>query len=118
MRHVSPHISGPQRRQVPSALQGGIGFARADVISPGLLRLSAIVLSAAGLALMLISFQPFVHSSLVSDTGGDGGNIVNQVGFLAAGMVFALSMMCLANRKALASLLTPSFLPDGRSQQV
>jgi len=110
MRHVSPYISGPQRRPVLSALQGGIGFARTDVISPGALRLSAIVLSAAGLALMLISFQPFVHSSLVSETGGDGGNVVNQVGFLAAGLVFALSMMCLASRKVLASLLTPSFL--------
>lgn len=109
MRHVSTYISGPQRRQIPSALQGGIGFARANVVSPGLLRLSAIVLSAAGLALMLISFQPFAHSSLVSETGGDG-NVVNQVGFLAAGVVFALSMLCLANRRVLASLLTPGFL--------
>jgi len=110
MRHTSPHIFGPQRRPVLSSLQGGLGFARADVISPGMLRLSAIALSAFGIALMLISLQPFAHASLVSDSGGSDGNVVNQVGFLAAGLLYALSMMCLANRKVLTSLLTPGFV--------
>ncbi|MEM5473297.1 O-antigen ligase [Hoeflea sp. AS60] len=112
MRHVSPHISG-QRRPAWSPMQEGLEFARPGVITPGLLRLSAIVLSALGMALMLISLQPFASASLVNDTGGDGGSLVNQVGFVAAGLVFAVAMMCLASRKVLGSLLTPSFLMLG-----
>jgi O-antigen ligase len=110
MRHAPSFTSGPLRRAALSPLQHGLDFARPGIITPGLLRLSAIVLSAAGMALMLISLRPFVSSSLVSETGGDGGSIVNQIGFLAAGLVFAVAMMCLASRKVLASLLTPSYL--------
>ena len=110
MSHASTHIFGQRQRPVWSALQGALEFSKPGIISPGTLRLSAIILSALGMALMLISFQPFAAASMISDTGGNEGNLVNQVGFLAAGMVFALSMMCLASRKVFASLLTPSLV--------
>lgn len=110
MRHVSPNLSEQLRRPAWTPLQDGLQFARPGIMTPGVLRLSAIVLSALGLALMLISLQPFAAASLVNDSGGDEGSLINQVGFLAAGLVFALSMMCLASRKVLGSLLTPSFL--------
>lgn len=110
MRHVSMYISGHLRRRAWSPLQDDLEFARPGIMTPGVLRLSAIVLSALGLALMLISLQPFASASLVSNSGGNEGSLINQVGFLAAGLVFALSMLCLANRKVLGSLLTPSFL--------
>lgn len=110
MRHVSSYTAGPLRRPVWPPLQDRLDFARPGIMTPGVLRLSAIVLSALGMALMLISLRPFVSVSLVSETAGDGGSVINQVGFLAAGLVFAVAMMCLASRKVLASLLTPSYL--------
>jgi len=57
--------------------------------------------------------RPFAAASLVNDTGGDGGSLINQVGFVAAGLVFAIAMMCLSSRKVLGSLLTPGFLMLG-----
>ena len=110
MRHASPYISGPHRRPAWSSLQDRLDFARPGIISPGILRLSTIVLSALGMALMLISLRPFASASLVSETVGDGGSVINQVGFLAAGLVFAVAIMCLASRKVLGSLLSPGFL--------
>lgn len=110
MRHVSSYTAGPLRRPVWPPLQDRLDFARPGIMTPGVLRLSAIVLSALGIALMLISLRPFVSVSLVSETAGDGGSVINQVGFLAAGLVFAVAMMCLASRKVLTSLLTPSYL--------
>jgi len=110
MRHASSYPSAPLRRPAWPPLQDSLDFARPGIMTPGVLRLTAIVLSALGMALMLISLQPFASASLVSDTGGDGGSIVNQVGFLAAGLVFAVATMCLASRKVLGSLISPSFL--------
>jgi len=110
MRPVSPYVSGQHGRPAWSSLQDHLSLARPGILTPGMLRLSAIALSAIGMALMLISLQPFAHASLVNDTGGSDGNVVNQVGFLAAGAVFALSMMCLASRKVFGSLLAPSFV--------
>lgn len=114
MRHPSQPVSGqfwrPPRSSPRSPLQDTMQFARSGVMSPGLLRLFGIVLPALGMALMLVSLRPFAGASLVSETGGDGGSLINQVGFLAAGLVFALAVTCLASRKVLGSLLSPSFL--------
>ena len=110
MRHSSIHLAGQRRRLAWPQLQIGLQFAQANIITPGVLRLSAIILSILGMALMLISLQPFASASLISDTGASEGNVINQVEFLAAGVVFAISMMCLTNRKVLTSLLTPGFL--------
>lgn len=112
MCHVPSYTAGPLRRPVWPPLQDRLDFARPGLMTPGVLRLSAIVLSALGLALMLISLRPFAAASLISDTGNEG-DTVNQIGFLVAGMVFSLALMCLASRKALASLLSPGFMALG-----
>ncbi|KJS19836.1 MAG: hypothetical protein VR78_02715 [Hoeflea sp. BRH_c9] len=94
-------------------MQGDLDLARPGVLPSGLLRSSAIILSALGLALMLISLQPFEGESLVSASGAKQGSAINQFGFLAAGLVFALALLCLTSRKVLASLLTPGLLMFG-----
>ena len=110
MRHPS---FGHSVQPCPPArvpLHSGLHLARPELLSAGMIRLSAIILSALGMALMLISLRPFAVSSLVNEAGASEGSLVNQVGFVAAGLVFALAMMSLASRKVLASLLTPSLL--------
>ena len=113
MRHASPYMSGPPGRPDGNPLQSGLHFARPDALSPGLTRISAIILSFLGMALMLISLQPFAVASLTSEATLKSGSVINQVGFVFSGFVFVLAVMGLANRKALASLLSPSFLTLG-----
>ena len=91
-------------------MQGRTEFALPGIMTPGSLRLASIALSVAGMALMLITLSPFTSMSMVSETASDGGNVINQVGFLAAGLIFGLAVLCLANRKVLSSVATPSFL--------
>ncbi|MEP3436395.1 MAG: O-antigen ligase [Hoeflea sp.] len=110
MRHVPPSFSGQPGHPAWAPLQSGLQLARPDILSPGVIRGSAIILSALGLALMLISLRPFVGASMISEAGVDEGSALNQYGFLAAGLIFALSVMCLASRQALVRLLTPGFL--------
>lgn len=59
---------------------------------------------------MLISLQPYVSVSMVSENGVSQGSPINQYGFLGAGLVFAVAMMSLASRKALVSIFSPGFL--------
>ncbi|MDZ7602652.1 MAG: O-antigen ligase [Hoeflea sp.] len=110
MRHTSSSLPGQPGHPAWSPLQSGLSLARPDVLPAGALRGVAILLSALGLALMLISLQPYVGASMVSETGPSQGSPINQYGFLAAGLVFALAVTSLASRKALASVLTPGFL--------
>jgi|GEM_PF-229570 len=110
MRHPSHTLSGQPGRSAWLPLQSRLQLARPELLSAGVLRGMAIMLSALGLALMLISLQPYVSVSMVSENGVSQGSPINQYGFLAAGLVFAVAMMSLASRKALASLLTPGFL--------
>ncbi|MCY0094573.1 O-antigen ligase family protein [Hoeflea ulvae] len=83
---------------------------RQPALSVRLVRGLAITLSALGLALMLISLQPFAIESMVNEAVATEGSLVNQVGFLAAGLVFALAMLSMVSRRVLASLLSPSLL--------
>ncbi|KGF71206.1 hypothetical protein LL06_01035 [Hoeflea sp. BAL378] len=110
MRQPSSSVSGSPGRFAWSPLQSSLELARPDILSQGIIRGAAILLSALGLALMLISLQPFVGTSMISESGVSEGSAINQFGFLAAGLVFAVSMLCLTNRKVLLSLLTPGFL--------
>ena len=75
-------------------------------------RLATILLSFAGLALILISLRPFAAASLVVDVP-EGGDSLKQVGFLAAGMVYMLALLTLASPKRLVSLFTPGFVMLG-----
>ena len=110
MRHPSSTLSGQPGRSAWSPLQSRLQLARPELLSAGVLRGMAIMLSALGLALILISLQPYVSVSMVSEDGVSQGSPINQYGFLAAGLVFAVAMASLASRKALTSLLTPGFL--------
>tara|TARA_R110002020_G_scaffold18931_41_gene65610 strand:- start:454 stop:1860 length:1407 start_codon:yes stop_codon:yes gene_type:complete len=110
MRHPSSSLSGQPDRLAWSPLQSGLQLARPEILSPGIIRGVAILLSTLGLGLMLISLKPFVSASMISEVVRDEGSALNQFGFLAAGMVFTVAMLCLTSRKVLASLLTPGFL--------
>lgn len=110
MRHHFTTLSGRQRQAAAAPLHSHLLFARPDTLPWGVVRFLTLGLSAAGVALMLISLHPFASASIVSDTGVNEGSVVNQVGFLAAGLVFALAMLSLASRAALASIVTPGVM--------
>jgi len=76
---------------------------------PNLLRIIAIVLSFAGLALILISLRPFAATSLNLESS-DSGDSLKQVGFLIAGAIFTVALLAMANPRALKSLISPGFL--------
>ena len=52
MRRASPYMAGPPGRPEYNPLQSGLHFARPDALSPGLTRISAIILSFLGMALI------------------------------------------------------------------
>lgn len=91
------------------ALPAGFSVARPGLLSPHLIRLITVALSAAGLALLLISVRPFVSVSIIQDLP-ETGDSLKQMVFLAAGGVCGLALLGFANPKALWSLVTPSFL--------
>ncbi|MBW3098601.1 O-antigen ligase family protein [Pseudohoeflea coraliihabitans] len=82
---------------------------RADMISPPLMRLVALTLSIAGLALILISLRPFVAISMSGDISSDGDPL-KQVGFMAAGAISLAGLLTLASPRVLRSLFSPSLL--------
>ncbi|OCW56780.1 O-antigen ligase family protein [Hoeflea olei] len=110
MRHPSSSVAVKPGAFTWPPLQGSLRLARPGLLSDGVIRIAALTLSALAIALMLISLKPFVSTSMISETAMDEGSAINQVGFLAAGLVFALAMLCLTSRQVLASLLAPGFL--------
>ncbi|MFC5584986.1 O-antigen ligase family protein [Nitratireductor kimnyeongensis] len=55
--------------------------------------------------ILMISFRPFQPSG--AQLTGDGGDIVNQLGFGALGGIAVASLLTLVDRRVLASLLSP-----------
>ena len=111
MKRTYPNTGAfPAAGPIPKAgLGASYHAARPDIMPPYLLRLIAILLSFAGLALILISLRPFATSSLTMESMSDGDPL-KQIGFLAAGAIFVLALMTMANPRVLKSLLTPGFL--------
>ncbi|MCY0146472.1 O-antigen ligase family protein [Hoeflea sp. G2-23] len=101
----------PQRRSNP-ALQAQLRLAHPGLLPAGTARILAIAVSTLGIALMLISLRPFAAASIFESSSADG-DALNQMGFLAAGAICLLALISLANKKALASLFTPSFVALG-----
>ncbi len=101
----------PQRRSNP-ALQAQLRLAHPGLLPAGTARIVAIAISTLGIALMLISLRPFAATSVFESSSSEG-DALNQIGFMAAGVICLLALVCLANKKALASLLTPSFIALG-----
>lgn len=112
MRHAltPPLAAHPNRGDTRPALQPTLQLWQPGLLNPNALRLLRVLISGLGLALMLISLRPFAAESPFDPTTGDTGDKLNQFGFLAAGAISLLALMCLANRQALKSLLTPSFV--------
>ncbi|WP_299864535.1 O-antigen ligase [uncultured Hoeflea sp.] len=112
MRHaLTPPLAAPANRgNARPVLQPTLWFWRPGLLNPNALRLTRLMISGLGLALMLISLRPFAAESPFDPASGDSGDKLNQFGFLAAGAISLLALMCLANRQALKSLLTPGFV--------
>lgn len=87
-----------------------LSLARPSVVSERAIRLITVVISGVALALMLISLRPFAVRLTYSSGAENTGDALNQYGFLAAGCICSLALMCLANRRVLTSLLSPGFL--------
>ncbi|TJV12889.1 MAG: O-antigen ligase family protein, partial [Mesorhizobium sp.] len=57
---------------------------------------------------ILVSFRPFQPAGAA--TTGDGGDIVNQLGFGSLGAISVFSLMAFADPRVVRSLLSPSWL--------
>lgn len=68
----------------------------------------ATALAALLFTLLLVSFRPFQPSG--AEGSGDGGDIVNQLGFSALGAASLFALTTLADPKVVRSLLSPSWL--------
>ena len=73
------------------------------------MRLITVALCFTGLSLILISLRPFQAQSIVAEIP-ESGDKLKQVGFLAAGAVFSLALLTMADPCRLRSLITPGFV--------
>ncbi|TDH38787.1 O-antigen ligase family protein [Pseudohoeflea suaedae] len=91
-------------------LSSGFGYGGTERLSTSspLIRLIIVILCFAGLSLILISLRPFQAQSIVAEIP-DSGDQLKQVGFLAAGLVFGLALLTMADPRRIRSLMTPSF---------
>lgn len=105
-----PLATQPARGDAWPVLQATPRLRQAGLFTPRILRLLRVLISGLGLALMLISFRPFAAESPFDPVSGATGDKLNQFGFLATGAISLLALLCLANRQALKSLMTPGFL--------
>lgn len=73
---------------------------------------AATVLAALMLTVAIMSFRPFqpAGGGAAGDVAASGGDIVNQLGFGSLGAVAVFAMLCLADRRRLAALLSPWWL--------
>lgn len=76
-------------------------------------RTIATVIASALLTIMLVSFRPFQPTGALAGPDSlpaEGGDIVNQVGFLSLGMVAIFSLLTYVDRRRLVALLSPWWL--------
>lgn len=76
-------------------------------------RLTASALAFLAFSLLMISLRPFEAGSLFQQPETAGGDRLNQIGFLIAGIVAVISMATLVNRKLLSVFLSPAWLAIG-----
>ncbi len=79
-----------------------------DITTELLARLQTVI-AACIFALLLVTFKPFATFDAAAATQ-QGGDLVNQLGFGAVGLVSIASMMMLANADVLKKLISPSWL--------
>ena len=68
----------------------------------------ATAIAALLFAVIIVSFRPFQPSG--ADLTGDGGDIVNQLGFGSLGAISLFSLTAFADPRVVRSLLSPSWL--------
>ncbi|TIP86398.1 MAG: O-antigen ligase family protein, partial [Mesorhizobium sp.] len=68
----------------------------------------ATAIAALLFTVILVSFRPFQPAGAA--TTGDGGDIVNQLGFGSLGAISVFSLMAFADPRVVRSLLSPSWL--------
>jgi len=76
-------------------------------------RTIATVIASALFTIMLVSFRPFQPTGALAGPDSlpsEGGDIVNQVGFLSLGMVAIFSLLGYVDRQRLVALLSPWWL--------
>jgi O-antigen ligase len=108
-RYITPNAASPHSGPAPLHPAATLQLTRPSLLGATATRLIAILISGLSLALMLISLRPFAARLTYDAATADNGDALNQFGFLAAGCVCLLALLCLANRKVLKSLITPGF---------
>ncbi|RUU10072.1 O-antigen ligase family protein, partial [Mesorhizobium sp. M6A.T.Ca.TU.002.02.2.1] len=68
----------------------------------------ATAIAALLFTVVLVSFRPFQPAG--AEMTGDGGDIVNQLGFGSLGAISIFSLMAFADPRVVRSLLSPSWL--------
>ncbi|QPC94779.1 O-antigen ligase [Mesorhizobium sp. INR15] len=68
----------------------------------------ATAIAALLFTVILVSFRPFQPAG--AELTGDGGDIVNQLGFGSLGAISVFSLMAFANPRVVRSLLSPSWM--------
>lgn len=108
-RYTIPNAASPHSGSAPLHLAATLQLAQPSLLSETTTRLITILVSGLSLALMLISLRPFAVRLTYDSASANSGDALNQLGFLAAGCICLLTLLCLANRKVLTSLITPGF---------
>jgi O-antigen ligase len=80
-------MTQPSPLSAHSAAPTGPGTSRRAWLSP------SVLLPAALLAVLLISFQPFGAADVIRPAAGSGGDVVNQLGYSMLGMVALAGML-------------------------
>jgi O-antigen ligase len=112
MRHrfITANAAYPNSASGPLRLAAKLEPAQPSLMNATIARAITILSSGLALALMLISLRPFAMRMTYDSVSADSGDALNQFGFLAAGCLCLLALLCLANRKVLTSLITPGFV--------
>lgn len=96
---VTTHHARERRYPVPSL-----------AASDRLKRIVRMVLSGAGLFLIIMTLTPFQGGSQAEAAAASTGNIVNQVGYLALGSIYTFAMLTMVDRRVLAKAISPSWI--------
>ncbi len=81
-----------------------------DALKARFIKAAAAFLSGAGLFLIALTLIPFQGSFEVDPNSGNEGNIINQVGYLALGVIYLFAMLMIVERRTLMRTLSPTWV--------
>lgn len=96
---VTPHHARERRYPVP--------FLAA---SDRLKRIVRMILSGAGLFLIIMTLTPYSGDGAAASGSAGSGNIVNQVGYLALAAIYMFALLTLVDRRVLSKALSPAWI--------